>query len=486
MGFRKFHIFSFIFLLSIVMLSSCIYDDGACHSPENSPSDHEGLTQMILHIKPITTRSEGSSNVVEYIKTLRVIMIDVAEENLGDGNLGDSPDPQPGLDNDSPSNVKVNTIEFNQLITLNTESTATGFFHDFIWYTLAGKKKFYLFANEDSVKEVCYSLSNSENSGDQDPEVKSIENFSEWLQSFENGSPSQEMENILPLLYFTPIYIQNQPEQNVSGNSPAVVYLPYTAFYDDIEVSKNNKDGASGYQDIDMFLVPVATKFTFNFINYRPTPVMVNGISLATTNSQNYIFGNVGSDDMFKTLPDSNQSLYWINWLAAVSELSQGVPGFGQNVGFNQKYGWILDYEIPTDNTENPIFVVPQNPVKIIAGSEPDENEVITPTTTTAGPFYVPESINLIPPESDKQKPQQAYYLTIDFQETVEGNLAPEFNNVHIENLNALFRNTHVIINITLRKGDILVYAEIADWNQKTAKGYVSEETDPSDSEKPI
>ena len=68
------------------------------------------------------------------------------------------------------------------------------------------------------------------------------------------------------------------------------------------------------------------------------------------------------------------------------------------------------------------------------------------------------------------------YYLTFNFTDTRDNSpleLADEY--LYIDNLNALFRNTFCIINVRLGQGDVDVYAEIADWNQKSIQGWVNE-----------
>lgn len=48
---------------------------------------------------------------------------------------------------------------------------------------------------------------------------------------------------------------------------------------------------------------------------------------------------------------------------------------------------------------------------------------------------------------------------------------------IKIENLSSLFRNTHVIINVSMRHwNDVGAYAEIVDWSVHNMNGYLEEE----------
>ena len=112
-----------------------------------------------------------------------------------------------------------------------------------------------------------------------------------------------------------------------------------------------------------------------------------------------------------------------------------------------------------------------------VPGTNGNENNGETPGTLNLGPFYVPESRNEITYEdAEKNKvTEQQYRFTLKLDDTKTDATAPDFDLV-IENLKALFRNTHVIININMTEGDVKVYAEIQDWNHKYANGWVTEQ----------
>ena len=281
------------------------------------------------------------------------------------------------------------------------------------------------------------------------------------------GGSVAELNEFISNVYFEPVY-------NIASDGS--VYLPYTAYYgEDYGLTVGDKD----FLEAQLYLVPVATKFIFNFTNYRGSGVKVNDITLLSSNQQSYLFAKVGDSNQKMALPESNEKLYWIDWLAEVSKRYWNNQESNNNESFNEKYGWILDYSIPPGSAplEN-VFVAATESFEIPEASytmNGSNEEIVIPAIYQAGPYYVPESINQAPNSSDSKFIVQEYCLTIDFEDTIEGNEAPPFENVRIPNLKALFRNTYVIIEIEMRQGDIEIYAQTTDWNKKEANGYVTE-----------
>lgn len=432
-------LFVILCAMSQLLSGSCVGDDGACPTPPGL--EEEGLRQLAIHIAPVTTRAESSeAEVTEMIRSLRIIMVH---------------QQQNGTD----------SVEFNRLIVPSEAGVrATDFQYDFIWYTPEGTKAFYLIANEASV-----TLSDGKS-------------LSGLLDGYTAGSePEETLSLALSDLYFAPQY------EITDGK----IFLPYTSVYDPVEVGKR------AFKEQNFFLVPVATKFSFNFVNKREAPVRIKGISLEKANKTNYLFAKVGETDQQKKLPDSETPLYWVDWLAEISKLSASTSGFSENESFNDRYGWISDYEMPNDDEtdlEEAVFVSKEEEdVFEVAGIGVDAAENAS-VSLSKGPYYVPESCN--PPDDDNSggangsdtsagsaadKPTQMYYLTIGLEDTVDGKTAPDFTHVAIPNLKALFRNTNVIIHISMSQGTVDVYAEIADWNYKSINGWVTEGQEPSD-----
>ncbi|MCH5221704.1 MAG: hypothetical protein J1F05_05165 [Muribaculaceae bacterium] len=422
------HILSILMLLSMTGLVSCAGDD----APDNLS---DGKRLFVIHLDVVSaTRSDATA---EMIDNLRIVMID------------DDAD----------------TIEVNQLVTFDIPGgiPATNFPFDFTCYTNSGYKKFYLLANEDRIPSIMYS----------DGNTSLPANLTGLLESFQSGDRNiAKLEDALNSVCFSPQY---------AADNNGSIYLPYSSFYDNVFVSEIPEDGEGLRSTAEMFLVPVATKFSFNFTNYRDKAVDINGISIKNINSENYLFAQVGASDQKKTLPDVGGSLYWVDWLAEISRLSQQTPGFYPNLNFNDKYGWISDYSLPFETTTNIaksyIFIGDDESFSVDGVLDGQTGEA---GVYTAGPFYVPESKNFLNPVTNTSTTEQMYYLTILLKDTDDMKQAPDFTDVSIPNVKALFRNTNVIINVKMEQGDIEVYAQIAPWNQKSINGWVTEGNAPN------
>lgn len=420
-------------ILILIGMASCVSE-----FPEtggNGENDYPELgdrTLLVLNIRPLDTRATAQ-DPIEKVKSLRVIIVNTGNEE------------QDAL------------IECNRYIYLPT-MPASSLGYTLTWPTYAGPKQIFVVANEESVTDL-----------------------SDELDSFEEGSDPEQLLEWIESYYFEPEY---------EVESDGSIFLPYTSNYDNLTAV------AGQVNNITTYLVPVATKFIFNFINNREHPVNVNGISLSYINHENYLFAHVGERDLNKKF--GTESYYWIDWLAKVSEASWEVPGYSDNEEFNGKYGWILDYTVPSEeyfvhtfvdkNTLNNAFPVPGYTLgednREISGKE------------SFGPVYLPESINFLDPNVTDDEPSgaadgddepeveplspQQYYLTIDLEDTVEGKTPQEFINMMLPNLKALFRNTYVIVNIKMGEGDVEVFAYIADWTRKSANGYVVEGQAPN------
>lgn len=434
----------FLAILGVCGFTSCVYD---YYDDEEDPdvslgTEYADRAFLALHVSPVDTRGATSGNVTERIKTLRVIVL-----NNKDGK---------------------DSVEYNKLISLGDLGFTPSYFtYDMMLPTIPGNKRLYFIANEKSVGSFMMDT-NSSSSGE----------LSAWLDSFQPKSADEtfdqtakNFENTINSIYFAPQYIANDGH----------IFLPYTSYYGNLNVDKGK------VKEVTAYLVPVATKFTFKFINNRTYGVGVNEISLSKKNRDNFLFAHVGSSDSCKIFVDDNQSYYWVDWLAKVAEESHNhQSSVGDNELFNSKYGWIKDYSMPTTDYEDAKFLESLEPTvsgKTVTGVEgsPDYSE--TPGTLELGPFYVPESRYEIPftDESGQTVTEQSYGLTLGLVDTKpNGKPAPTFENVTIDNLKALFRNTSVVITVVMSEGTIDAYAEINPWTQKTANGWVVEGEEPA------
>ena len=424
----------------------------SCHNedPHNPDNDKNLISTLTIDFSTLNSKA-GNLSVTEKIQSFRIIIT-----SLESSSQEENPDKE-------TSTESTEIVQLNKLV--NEENLASAFSYFLLWETSKGTKNFYLFANEESVGNLSYT----------DGSFKETD-LSALLNSYTLGADATSLKSMLSSAYFTPQY-----EINESGN----IYLPYTAIYEGIDVKDNN-------ESLEMYLVPVATKFIFNFINYRHSMVYVNGISINSTNTDNYLFAKVGESNLQMTLPGETSSLYWVDWLAQVSELSQSNTEFSSNQSFNNRYGWIWDYTLPTSEQNDPyVFVPPSTPLSIPGltypaeienGNNSDEDSGV-PGKVTAGPFYVPESKYNIFVESNESgiiRETQTYTLTIDFADSdPDNNEVPDFSDVEIDNLKALFRNTSVVINLVMRQGDIEIYSEIAPWTEQQSFGYVNEGNKP-------
>lgn len=450
------YILPVIAALCAVGLASCTKN-----RPDDGEPDGDGPEDrmlLVLHIMPVDGESVTThAEVREMIGSLRIIL-------LSDG-----------------------IIECNQRIAFNGPGpfTASQFNYDFTWSTFAGKKSFYIIANEESVTN---GLQFQRPDGDAGvlPEVpvsltallnsyKAV--GKEGLGNAEAENSCAELERVLKSLCFKPDY-------TAEGGD---LYLPYVSYYsaEDVEALNIKKGDFLGEEaPFTLYLVPVATKFTFNFTNYRPNNVEIKNITVSSANSANFLMARVGEGDytkLYGTSDDRSTWLpyYWIDWLARVSEASHQNEDFDNNQNFNTKYGWISLYDIPAGDTPKPQTLITAETFRTVdkavkTGAE-GEDEDGTPGTLTLGSYYLPESRNI-----DTETGRLAYYLTLglhDVTQTEDDD--PKFENQPIQNLNALFRNTRVIINVVMRQGDVRVYAEIAKWSEKTANGWVVEGPEP-------
>ena len=442
--------------LCAVGLASCTKSGHGGDDGESDGNDSDRML-LVLHIMPVDAGSViTNAEVREMIGSLRIIL-------LSDG-----------------------IIECNQLIEFNGPGpfAASQFKYDFTWTTFAGKKTVYIIANEGSVTNGLQFQLPDDDSGVLPKVPESLTALlssykavgKEGLGNAEAEESCAELERALKSICF-------EPDYTVEGGD---IYLPYVSYYSPEEVEAldiKRGDFLGEEAPYTLYLVPVATKFTFNFTNYRPNDVDINNITVSSANGANFLMARVGEDDytkLYGTSDDRSTWLpyYWIDWLARVSESSHQNEEFDNNQNFNTKYGWISLYDIPKGDTPEPQRFITAEKFRTVdkavkTGAE-GEDEDGTPGTLTLGPYYLPESRNV------DTAGRLAYYLTLglhDVTQTADDD--PKFENQQIQNLNALFRNTRVIINVVMRQGDVRVYAEIAKWSEKTANGWVVEGPEP-------
>lgn len=384
---------------------------------------------LVLHVRALDDGASDVNEIKEAVKSLRIIMID---ENNG-----------------IECNSKI------QLQTIVSESSDNEIYY-FFRVTKAGKKRFYLFANEETV------------TGINDNADKTLTDFFDDFD--ENEGDATEFEKGLNNIYFT-------PEFKVEDNK---VYLPYSSFYE-LDMNKGEK-----YENA-MYLVPAATKFTFNFFNYRNRDVSIDKLAVTGIASSQFIMPHVNpeGDDYFKMIDD--EEFYWIDWLAITSDESWEHPGMEDNQSFNKEREWISDYRVPQNAYTQEFYEEEDGvPEQTLIESFTQEHQIprynLAPGRMFLGPYYLMESKFLFREYQDgydgKPVPvdAQKYNIFLSLKDVDAEESYDVLSN--IGNLNALFRATHTVVNITMYNStDIGVYGEIQGWNSTSMKGYLIEET---------
>lgn len=144
-----------------------------------------------------------------------------------------------------------------------------------------------------------------------------------------------------------------------------------------------------------------------------------------------------------------DESLYWINWLKKVADESQQSP---DDVELADKRGWIQAYDIPSETSHQEVTVNGPLEVPSMTGDQP--GKAVFPV------FYLPESKKL--KAGLATYGEQEYTLKLDMSENgKELSFTKTF-----PNLKALFRNTHVLVDITFTEKDevkvqVVPYAEV-------------------------
>lgn len=276
------------------------------------------------------------------------------------------------------------------------------------------KKKIYLFANEESVSAV-------EGVADVNSTLSAFfHTYVEGMSGFEDAVNG---------LYFAPDYSAGKP-------------IPMSSMYEIDFPEKGNFDGV-------FYVVRVATKFTVNFKNWRGEEVTVENFTIASHADRNFLMAHVSSYPKILNLETNQPYPTWIDWLKAVSDASNEDSDAATN-----RFGWLTDYRLPEQTTAK-VYI--HEGLKIgkptVDIDYPDNSK---PGVASDVPvFYLPESKNL-----KEGATEQEYILTIK----IAGRAEPFV--CKLDKLKALFRNTHLVVNITMYNSneivvDVIPYSEV-------------------------
>lgn len=282
------------------------------------------------------------------------------------------------------------------------------------------KKMIYLFANEESVSSVGGVIIPGGGTA-----------LAAFFNSYKVGDSNFNVE--VDKLYFTPDYTNGNP-------------IPMSSMYE-IDIPEK------GVIEETFYVVRVATKFTVNFFNWRVEDVTVENFSIESHADRNFLMAHVSSYPDTQN-PETNQKYpTWIDWLKAVSDASNVDSDAATN-----RFGWLTDYRLPEQTTAK---VYTHEGLKIgkptVDIENPDNSE---PGVANVVPvFYLPESKNL-KQEGATIVGEQEYTLSINIVGRAETFVCK------LDKLKALFRNTHLVVNITMYNSneivvDVIPYSEV-------------------------
>lgn len=321
-------------------------------------------------------------------------------------------------DNEKMHNVRIiilhsdGTVEHNKFYSLDGPMAQ----HSILLKVASNEsKKVFLFANEESVSAV----EGNENVGG---------SLSSFFDSYREGASG--FESAVNSLYFAPDYTGGK-------------YIPMSSFYV-VEMP------GQGTVEKTFYVVRVATKFTVNFLNWRGEEVRVEHFSIASHADKNYLMAHVENSQQNRDLFNGKT---WIEWLKDVSDASSGNDSYETT----EAVGWLKDYRLP----ESANMTITYTHEAVTIGKP--KVDINNPGNSKPGVaqnipiFYLPESKNIKVGATDGE---QEYQLTIK----VAGHDEPFVRT--LPNLKALFRNTHIVVNITLHKTleievDVIPYSEV-------------------------
>ena len=443
------HFYKLIFLsLLPVLLTACSQKESELYpEPGNGVSGKD--TELSLRISVVGSRAQNDSEeiVKEKIRSLRIVV-------LSDG-----------------------FIEYNALTDYtstdpeNGEPLAANFLQKFERSMVPGNKRIYLFANEESVGPVSFKDSSALPDGISDGmTLQAFLNHytkdnlpAQGTNGYDNSGSGHEFMQLLSDACFTPDF-------SIRDN---VIYLPYSAVYQDIKID----DDPEKVVERDMYVVPVATKFTFNLYNYRKERVELLEMNLAYFHSSSYVMANLDEKELNK--PFNGKNYYWIDWMEQVAEASQTASDLES---FNERAGWIENYSVP--GAEAKVNVTPfvweeWSVDRLTDKSNPEKITIVR---------YYPESKHIVKGSVYNQDTfqyeevdMQSYSVNFKVIEEREGTIETEsFESefMDIDTVKSLFRGTHVIVDVDMYENMVEIFCKIEPWTFVPFQGYVQEEDD--------
>lgn len=285
-----------------------------------------------------------------------------------------------------------------------------------------GHKKVFLFANEESATGVL-------------DDAGKKQDLSFFLNNYQVNATG--FENEVKSLRFAPDYSAEKPIQMSS------VY--------EVDVP------SQGVVEKDFFVVRNATKFSVRFTNRRDKALTIKSLTLSSMADWAFVMPHKQNLEMEFVEADGSKNMYfWIDWLEKVSQESQAFPN-DRNLA--DRRGWIMDYDIPAEAVHSEY--VNNMPGGIVLDALVYDNGIPKPGKADCQPFYLPESKNL---KSENLYGEQEYFIKVKV--TDHRNNEDKELSCPLDNLRALFRSTHVVIDVSFSNDngilvDVIPYSEV-------------------------
>ncbi len=237
-------------------------------------------------------------------------------------------------------------------------------------------------------------------------------------------------------------------------------------------------------------LVRVATKFSVNITNKRSENVTLNSFSVSGLASVEYLmphFSGTNGQYIVNTnglmgfdFPNAGTDMHWSDWLKLASDESQANPTDNQ---LADTRGWIIKYAVPTNaGIASRRFSL--NDADATGITIAKDKTVALPT------HYFAESKSGIISSSSFGNGaasgwEQHYTFDIQFSsaDTPGGTIL--FSNQPFNNLRALFRNTHVVLNITINQHKLDIAVRVVPYASVELRPEFGWPTLPDYDEKP-
>lgn len=279
-------------------------------------------------------------------------------------------------------------------------------------------KKFYLFANEESVSDMQCEPAGISLSG----------SLHDYLESVTEGTA--DFKTTIAAVNYIPDF--SKP-------------IPLNAMYD-VEIPEG-----VGFLEKDFWLVRAAAKFTFTFINKRKyTDITIDKFEVNGIADRQFLMPKFtgGNTPVFTGFPT------WIDWLRDVSDKTQIDP----DDPTADESGWLTGYDIPDETVTGKLsyttsFIINPTPANAVRGEE-------------IANLYCCESKNRLSGAVGVVDNEQQYTVHLECSGKFGDTDEQRTFDIPLPNLRALFRNTnpHVIISFTEKEFEVNAVVDVVPY----------------------